>query len=64
MGPILEAIVAQLEFRNATITLLNRFGQEILVEAAYGLTPEQRQATRYRLGEGITGRVVLTPGSR
>lgn len=60
VGPVLEAIVSQLSFRNATITLLRRSGEEILIEAAFGLTPEQMQATRYRLGEGVTGRVVLT----
>lgn len=60
VGPILEALVTHLAFQNATITLLRSSGEEILIEAAHGLSPEQVQATRYRLGEGVTGRVVLT----
>ena len=60
VGPILEEIASKLSFRNATITLLSRSGEDILIEAAHGLSPEQVQATRYRLGEGVTGRVVLT----
>ncbi len=58
--PILDQLVDCLEFKNATITLLRRSADEILIEASRGLTLDQAQSTTYRLGEGVTGRVVLT----
>jgi Nif-specific regulatory protein len=43
-----------------TLTLLNRETGEIFIEAAYGLSDSQQERGRYRLGEGITGKVVQT----
>jgi len=43
-----------------SLTLLNRDTGEIFIEAAYGLSPSQKERGRYRLGEGATGRVVQT----
>jgi Nif-specific regulatory protein len=40
--------------------LLNRETGEIFIEAAYGLSTSQRERGRYRLGEGVTGKVVET----
>jgi len=58
--PVLEALATTLGFRMATITLLRKGGDDILIEAAYGLTRMQAQLGRYKLGEGVTGKVVLT----
>ena len=58
--PILAAISRHMELECATLTVLNRRTSEILVHEAVGLTENQRQRARYRLGEGVTGRVVET----
>ena len=41
-----------------TFTLLE--GDELVIEASIGLDPEERSLGRYRLGEGVTGRVGQT----
>ena len=56
--PVLNAVADGLRMRRGAITLLDRETGEIITEAAYGLTEEQRQRGLYRLGEGITGKVV------
>lgn len=43
-----------------TITILNPETDEIQIEVAQGLTAEARRRGRYKLGEGVTGRVVET----
>jgi Nif-specific regulatory protein len=56
--PVLSALSRHLDIECATLTVLNRRTSEILLQEAVGLTDEQRQRARYRLGEGITGQVV------
>lgn len=46
--------------RHATLTLLNRRTNDIMIEAAQGLSRAQARLGRYRLGEGVTGKVVQT----
>jgi len=58
--PILQTLARHMDVEYATLTVLNRRTSEILVHDAVGLTDDQRQRARYRLGEGITGRVVQT----
>jgi len=60
VGPVLEAMAKHMGMVRGTITLLNRQTGEILIEAAHGLSPSQRERGRYQLGEGVTGRVVAT----
>jgi Nif-specific regulatory protein len=43
-----------------TLTLLNRQSGEIAIEVAHGLSISQKRKGKYRLGEGITGKVVET----
>jgi len=57
--PILQALDLYLGFSHGTITLLRGDTGEILIESAHGLSQELAQATRYKLGEGVTGRVIL-----
>jgi len=45
---------------SAAIALLNRKTNDIYIEAAHGLSPIQQRRARYKLGEGVTGQVVLT----
>ena len=58
LGPALETMHRHLGMLHGTITLLNRETGEISIEAAYGLSPSAQRRGRYRLGEGVTGRVV------
>lgn len=60
VNPVLEALAVHMDMRYATLTLLNRRTNDILIEAAHGLSPAQTRRGRYRLGEGVTGQVVLT----
>lgn len=60
VNPVLEALARHMNMQYGTLTLLNRQTGEILIEAAHGLTAQQQRRVRYRLGEGVTGTVVLT----
>lgn len=60
MGPVLKKMAAHRGMLRGTITILNRETGEIAIEEAYGLSDESLQKGRYRLGEGVTGRVVQT----
>jgi Nif-specific regulatory protein len=58
--PILEALADCLGFRLATITLLRKGVDDILIEASHGLTRAQAELGHYKLGEGVIGKVVLS----
>jgi len=58
--PVLVAIAKHMGMVRGTIALLNRETDEITIEAAYGLSQSQQARGRYRLGEGVTGKVVET----
>ena len=60
ISPVLEAIAEHMDMHRGTVTLLNRQTGEIRISAAYGLTGEEQAKGRYKLGEGITGRVFQT----
>src|SRR5262245_43404183 len=54
---VLEVLESHHSFVSSVVMLLRPDSSEIYIEAACGLTAEGRRA-RYRLGEGISGRVV------
>lgn len=58
VNPILDVMTEHLSLKHATITLLNRKTGEIQIDASHGLTPQQSQRGRYKLGEGVTGQVI------
>ena len=58
--PVMEVITRAMGMKFATLTLLNRQSGEISIEAAYGLSASQKRRGRYKLGEGITGKVIQT----
>ena len=60
VSPVLEALARHMNMQYGTLTLLNRQTGEIMIEAAHGLSAQQQRRVRYRLGEGVTGTVVLT----
>jgi Nif-specific regulatory protein len=58
--PVLELMARHMGMLRGTIALLNRETGEIAIEAAYGLSHSQVERGRYKLGEGVTGKVVQT----
>jgi Nif-specific regulatory protein len=60
LGPVLKAIACTKGIMRGSLTLLNRETGEISTEAAYGLSRSQQKKGRYRVGEGIIGRVFQT----
>jgi Nif-specific regulatory protein len=57
---ILKILAQTLGMERGTITILAPETNEIQIEVAQGLTAEARRRGRYKLGEGVTGRVVET----
>ena len=60
LGSVLKLMAKHLGKLRGTITLLDRETREIIIEAAYGLSARQKEKGKYRVGEGVTGRVVET----
>lgn len=60
LKPILRLIAEYMDILRGTLTILNRTKGEIAIEEAYGLRPEEQAKGRYRMGEGITGKVIDT----
>ncbi len=57
---MLKVLATEAGMERGTITILNPETNEIQIEVAQGLSAEARRRGRYKLGEGITGRVVET----
>jgi Nif-specific regulatory protein len=60
LPPVLERMARHLSLERGTLTLFRRDQGEVLVELAYGLSPAQQEMGKYRVGEGITGKVAAT----
>ncbi len=60
LTPILRMTAEHMGIPRGTVTILNRNRGEIVIDEAYGLLPEERAKGKYRMGEGITGRVIDT----
>lgn len=60
LRPVMDTLGEYMEFQHATVTLYNRQTGEISIELATGLSPTQAKKGRYKVGEGITGKVVET----
>jgi Nif-specific regulatory protein len=60
----LEVVMKKLcEFLGAkrgAITIIDQDNETIMINAAYGLTEEEKRRGVYKIGEGITGKVVET----
>ena len=46
------------QMENGTVTIVNPVTGKLEIEVAHGLTAEGRKRGKYKIGEGITGRVV------
>ncbi|MFA5422628.1 MAG: sigma 54-interacting transcriptional regulator [Phycisphaerae bacterium] len=57
---VLELLDNELGLNRGTITLLSPDGNEIRIEAVHNLSQEQSRKITYRIGEGVTGKVMHT----
>lgn len=55
---IFDVLHKHMGLERGTITLLDEKTQELKIRAAHGIPPEARKRGRYKIGEGITGKVV------
>ena len=60
VGPVIDVIAEQMGMVRGTIALVNRQTGEISIDAAHGLSESQKERGRYRVGEGVTGKVIQT----
>ena len=56
-GKILEILAKELSMRRGTLTLLDPETRELVIHTAHGLTTEEMARGRFKIGEGVTGRV-------
>ncbi len=57
---VLGILADCLDLIKGTVTLLDPATQEIRIEVAHGISEKAKKRVRYKLGEGITGRVIQT----
>lgn len=58
MKKVLAILHKKMGMERGTLTLLDSRSGELLIEEAYGLDAQAIERGRYRIGEGITGKVV------
>ncbi len=58
LGSILEILSLNLEMQRGMVVLVDPASNELKIEVAQGLTKEEKARGRYKIGEGIVGRVV------
>ncbi len=56
----LKTLCTRLAMNRGTITLLDPTGGDLAIQVSYGLSPEEQERGRFRIGEGITGTVFET----
>ncbi|MCX5851098.1 MAG: GAF domain-containing protein [Deltaproteobacteria bacterium] len=59
-APILRALDKNMGMSRGFFTLLNRETGDIVIEASHGFSEAQISRGRYRIGEGVVGKVVET----
>lgn len=57
LGPLLDLLEIRAGLSRGMVTLLDRAEGVLKIEEAHGLSPAEKQRGRYRLGEGLIGRV-------
>jgi len=57
---VLDIMSNSMNMVRGTITILNPLRNEINIEVAHGLTQRAMNRVKYKLGEGITGKVIET----
>ena len=56
----LKLLSAFLGLNRGALTLVDDATGELCIRAAYGMTPEEIRRGKYKIGEGVTGKVVKT----
>ncbi|MBU0481273.1 MAG: sigma 54-interacting transcriptional regulator [Proteobacteria bacterium] len=57
---VMETLSARTGMTNGTVTIINPVNGELAIEVAHGMSDESRKLGKYKIGEGITGRVVAS----
>lgn len=57
---VLDILSSSLNMVRGTVTILNPVRNEINIEVAHGISKSAAERVKYKLGEGITGRVIQT----
>ncbi len=57
---VLDILSNKMEMMRGTVTILNPLRDEISIQVAHGLSKAGIERGKYKLGEGITGRVIET----
>ncbi len=57
---VLDILSTSLNMVRGTVTILNPVRNEINIEVAHGISKSAVERVKYKLGEGITGRVIQT----
>jgi len=57
---VLEILSSSMNMVRGTVTILNPLRNEINIEVAHGISKSAMSRVKYKLGEGITGRVIET----
>ncbi|MBU0676302.1 MAG: sigma 54-interacting transcriptional regulator [Proteobacteria bacterium] len=55
---VMKVLERTTDMTNFTVTIVNPATGQLEIEVAHGMTPEARKLGKYKIGEGITGRVV------
>ena len=58
MSGILKILHEKMAMERGTLCLLDKGTNEVAIEVARGLSEQEKERGRYKLGEGITGKVV------
>lgn len=57
---VLDILSTAMEMERGTVAILHPLSNEISIEVAHGLSRSAMQRGKYKLGEGVTGRVIET----
>ena len=57
---VMDILASSLNMVRGTVTILNPVRNEINIEVAHGISRSAMERVKYKLGEGITGRVIQT----
>lgn len=60
LSSTMETIDSMKKMENGTVTIINPFTGKLEIEIARGINAEGRKRGKYKIGEGITGRVVAS----
>ena len=60
LNAVMASLADRLEMQRGCVFLLDPLSKRLQIVAAYGLTFEEIQRGKYRIGEGIVGRVIET----